>query len=325
MADTAISCPFCGGHSNFPTFKSASSSDRERRWQRCSICGAEFPDPFPTTEELASAYSPDYYGALAQKFLWQIEWIISRFRNRRAKFIHSLRPDGGRILDIGCGNGDFLWRCKNFGFEVFGTELPGVAADRARARLNNSIFSGNLPAAQYPDQYFDLIVIWHVFEHLTEPRSYLAEIGRISKPGCLLVLAIPNIDSLQSRLFRGNWFHLDPPRHLVFMPPDRLEAALAAFGFKVQSLSHFSLEQNIFGWIQSVFNCFYSERDFFYEHLKGYSRSNPREMTAAIFQAILAVGLTPAAAILSLFESAAQRGGTFAGVYQKSGNSSQQL
>ena len=296
-----------------------------RQWRRCTTCGSEFPDPAPTAEELAAAYNPAYYGERTDKFIRQIEWVISGFRSRRARYVLSVRPGKGRLLDIGCGSGDFLCRCQDFGFEVSGTELPGIAADRARRRLNGSVFSGTLSEANYPDRYFDVIVIWHVFEHLTEPRQYLAEISRIIKPGGVLLLAIPNIESAQARFFRGKWFHLDPPRHLFFMPPDRVEAALAGFGFTVHSLSHFSFEQNIFGWIQSSLNCLFGERDFLYECLKGNFPAGKKRRFSAIVQLILAAALVPAAIVFSLVESLARRGGSFAGVYQKSGSSSQQL
>jgi len=100
------------------------------------------------------------------------------------------------------------------------------------------------------------VIIWHVFEHLADPRGTLEAIFRILKPGGRLVVAVPNFSSLQARLTGGAWFHLDLPRHLYQFPLSGLKTLLRRADFEVGAEHHFSLRQNPFGWVQSVLNTF---------------------------------------------------------------------
>ena len=108
--------------------------------------------------------------------------------------------------------------------------------------------------ADYPDATFDEVLIWHVLEHLREPRATLREAHRVLKPGGTLVVAVPNFSSAQARWAGSAWFHLDLPRHLHHFPLAGLRRMLDETGFRYVSSHHFSLRQNPFGWIQSAAN-----------------------------------------------------------------------
>ena len=108
--------------------------------------------------------------------------------------------------------------------------------------------------AGYPEAHFDQVIIWHVFEHLLDPRRTLEEIHRVLKPGGRLILAVPNFSSFQARATGPAWFHLDLPRHLYQFPLAALDQLLERVGFAVESEHHFSLRQNPFGWVQSLLN-----------------------------------------------------------------------
>jgi SAM-dependent methyltransferase len=98
------------------------------------------------------------------------------------------------------------------------------------------------------------VVIWHVLEHLHDPKGTLHEANRILRPGGRLVVAVPNLSSLQARWAGAGWFHLDLPRHLWHFPLASLRMLLSDCGFEIQSEHHFSLRQNPFGWVQSALN-----------------------------------------------------------------------
>jgi len=130
----------------------------------------------------------------------------------------------------------------------------------------------------YPDHYFDAITMFHVFEHLTDPIGYLNTIQRILKPEGILYLSFPNIGSLQSRMFRGDWLHLDPPRHLFFFEPNQFKVKMKEFGFEVINEKYFNPEYNPFGTVQSILNKICSKRELLYEALKhneGYVNEVP--------------------------------------------------
>ncbi|MFN8709798.1 MAG: methyltransferase domain-containing protein [Planctomyces sp.] len=219
----------------------------------CSQCGLGILHPEPTLEELASFYPDDYYGNEGSKFSGLIEPLVRMVGVRRAWFVARQMRLGGRVLDVGCGRGITLGALADSGFETHGFEVSTHAVQGIDQRVQTRI-ANSLNEAQYPDQYFDGIIIWHVLEHVQNPKSVLSEARRILKPGGRIIVAVPNFSSLQSRWSGPAWFHLDPPRHLFHFPLSALENLLQECGFECQSSHHFSLRQNPFGWIQSALN-----------------------------------------------------------------------
>ena len=112
----------------------------------------------------------------------------------------------------------------------------------------------DLAEAAYPSSYFDQVLIWHVLEHLQQPRETLEEVRRILRPGGRLVVAVPNLASRQAVWSGAAWFHLDLPRHLHHFPLAALRRLLDETGFEPISDHHFSVRQNPFGWVQSALN-----------------------------------------------------------------------
>jgi SAM-dependent methyltransferase len=204
----------------------------------CCSCGLGRFEPALGEAEIAAAYPPGYYGDLGAKFTPGIEWAVRLVGARRARFLSRGLSPGARILDVGCGRGVLL-----------GAEAVQGADPRARIRI-----APRLEAAGFPAEHFDQVVVWHVLEHVPEPRATLAEIRRVLRPGGRLVVAVPNFSSWQARWAGPAWFHLDPPRHLYHFPLAGLLRLLDGAGFRVLSAHHFSLRQNPFGWLQSAQN-----------------------------------------------------------------------
>jgi 2-polyprenyl-3-methyl-5-hydroxy-6-metoxy-1,4-benzoquinol methylase len=235
---------------------------------RCHTCSAWFLCPAPTPEQQRNAYSERYYGEGEEKFDGGIESILDHFRKQRAVRLNHYMKKPGKVLDLGCGNGRFLSFMAHMGHQIHGVEIDGVSAERAKRVSGLCLKVGSLEPEDYAPSSFDAITLYHVFEHLTEPVRYLEIISRIIKPGGYVVMAFPNIDSFQSRLFKGNWFHLDPPRHLFFFSPKDFVHHMAEYGLSKIKEKHFSLEYNPYGWQQSILNKVFGKRDILYEHLK---------------------------------------------------------
>lgn len=92
-------------------------------------------------------------------------------------------------------------------------------AKRASEIPEINLKTGNITIDDYQEKMFEAVSLYQVFEHLTEPRETLENISRIIKKDGILVISFPNINSLQSKIFKWRWFHLDPPRHLFFFKP----------------------------------------------------------------------------------------------------------
>ena len=172
---------------------------------------------------------------------------------RRANFLARQLPSGGRVLEIGCGRGILLETLVNRGFEVHGVELHEQAFQGIDPRVKQHV-SETLSDLHFPAGHFDEVIIWHVLEHLPDPRGTVREIRRILKPGGVMVVAVPNFASWQSRWSKNAWFHLDLPRHLFHFPVESLKRLITREGLHCTGTHHFSLRQNPFGWLQSALN-----------------------------------------------------------------------
>ncbi|MDH3213953.1 MAG: class I SAM-dependent methyltransferase [Myxococcales bacterium] len=270
--ERVAACPVCGAEQARPRFEIEGLA-----WRVvvCSGCGLGRPQPMPDAKEVRAFYEDDYYGEPGTKFQPVIEALVRWVGARHSAFLSRGLAAGGRVLDVGCGRGVVLGSLADQGFEVHGVEISAEAARGADPRAAIRIAPG-LVEAGYPEAFFDEVLIWHVLEHLRDPRGTLAEARRILRPGGRLVVAVPNFSSLQARWTGAAWFHLDLPRHLYHFPLSALRDLLRGTGFAVDSEHHFSLRQNPFGWIQSVLNFFPRlQRDGLYRLLHRRSQGQP--------------------------------------------------
>ena len=150
----------------------------------------------------------------------------------------------------GCCCGEF----QKLGWEVSGTELSDSAARYAREMLKFPVHLGRLADLHLPDNCYDAIVLWHVLEHLLDAGDILAEVRRLLRPGGVLLVGVPNFGSIEVRLTRNKWFHLDVPRHVTHFTPASLEHTLSAAGLKIRRTSYFAPEYDCFSFIQSALN-----------------------------------------------------------------------
>lgn len=264
-------CPYCKSVSSNYLFSTTDIFNDAFSLTKCNICHAYFLDPNPTAEQLHRAYDTSYYGSKSEKFTFPlIEKILDYFRSRRAKRVSRLIENKGRVLDVGCGNGRFLKYMLRFGtFELFGTELDGNSAERASKIKEINLRKGFLEPNCYPSGFFDAVTMFHVFEHLANPKEILTIVAGILKPGGIAVFSFPNIASKQARIFKGRWLHLDPPRHLFFFAPAGFINLMKQYGFILLSEKYASAEQNPFGMAQSLLNLWLKKRDVLFESMKG--------------------------------------------------------
>jgi len=139
-----------------------------------------------------------------------------------------------KLLDIGCGSGQFLYEMKQFGFDVQGIE-PSYFNKKAAKILN---IKPDLIKAKYPDNFFDVITMNHVLQHVNNPSQILTEIHRILKKKGILIIGISNYRSLAYALFKKNWLQLDIPRHLSNYSDKLLIKFLEKKKFKVIKNHH---------------------------------------------------------------------------------------
>lgn len=281
---------------------------------QCRACRVAVTFPVISPDEIGRYYPPAYYGTENRRFNPLFEWLVTVFRRRRVRKIERFLPKG-RVLDIGCGRGITLSQLKDDGWEASGVEISDVAATHARCLLGDTVFVGDVLAAPWPDGSFDVVNIWHVLEHLPDPTEVLAKSRRLLREGGLLVVAVPNFESFQARIAGPHWFHLDVPRHYWHFGEKTLRDLLEKEGFAIRETSHFSFEQNPYGWIQSLLNRMGFPNNLLYDILKHQSARNvvhPFRLhpisCLLLFPALLPV--VPLSLALFLVEVLFRRGGT---------------
>jgi 2-polyprenyl-3-methyl-5-hydroxy-6-metoxy-1,4-benzoquinol methylase len=188
-------------------------SDETFDYYRCSRCQSIVLSPIPT--DLGRYYPADYYrlpesaeglSPLAEEEHYKLDIVL---RQRTS----------GRLLDIGPSAGAFAYLAKQAGFEVSAMEMDAACCRFLERVVGVRVIETDDPAqALQSEGDYDVITLWHVIEHLPSPWEVLAEAAKKLRPGGLLVIAAPNPEALQFRLFGRYWMHLDAPRHLQLIP-----------------------------------------------------------------------------------------------------------
>ena len=246
-----LSCPICRVRDTEPRYADENALVRRHPLVACRRCGLVFQRDRPDAATLGDAHALAY-GEPTRRFHPLVERGVRLFRRARVRQAERLLPPGGRVLDVGCGRGLFLALLAERGYRVRGTELSETTARNAYPGV--PIDTGELAPGAYPSGSFDLVTIWHVLEHLRDPRAALEAAHEALAPGGHLVVAVPNFASAQARFGRADWFHLDLPRHLFHFTPDTLRRLLEDTGFAVDALTTGQWEMDPFGLAQTALN-----------------------------------------------------------------------
>lgn len=209
-------------------------STSDYRVVRCDDCGLVFLNPQPSDDELARIYGADYFLGSDSEAGRQAVGEIKRATARLylSKIRRYRGPESGRLLEIGCGDGDFLVLAEAEGWDVTGIEYSSAACEKARQRLKNGkVQCGELPPGGMAAEQFDLCVISDVLEHVRSPLDFLREVHRLLKPGGTLFIATPSIDSWSARFLRQKWMEFKV-EHLTYFDRQTLQTALFKSGFR---------------------------------------------------------------------------------------------
>lgn len=260
-------CPVCAASQREPAYLQTEDGvfGTPGKWDYWTCrCGVLYLDPRPSRHALGAAYAtyythhgadrcllwrvPGWKGALRRGYLngrygFRLErasplgalgWRFRRTAVRSLGFnIRHLPPpnSGSRILDVGCGNGDFLEVAQDIGFSAVGLDPDPRAVEIALAR-GFDVRLGTLPDSGERPGSFDHVLLNHVVEHLHDPVAALLEIMSLLAPGGRLWLSQPNLGALGLRKFGRHWRGLEPPRHLALFEAPRLVELLEELGFK---------------------------------------------------------------------------------------------
>ena len=160
--------------------------------------------------------------------------------------------ENGPALDVGCGGGLFLRMLRERGFRAVGLDYSPDAARVAWSVNGAPAACAALTSAPLRPESCAAITMFHVLEHLYEPRSYLQAAHGLLQPGGRLVIQVPNAACWQFLLLGAAWNGVDVPRHLYDFRPADLDLLLDSCGFEVLRRKYFSLRDNPAGLATSL-------------------------------------------------------------------------
>ena len=234
MEDTA--CEICGNQAYTPVVTNTDfflGGDKAFQIVECTECTVLYQRPRPTAATIGQHYPPEY-----QPFTPSLRtenWLRRLDRSyglaKRCKLITRYIPQG-QLLDIGCATGDFLSEMQRHrNWQVAGVEPNHLAAQYANENTSGKVVEGTANDVPFESGAFDAVTMWDVIEHVYDPPSVIREISRLLRPGGLLVMNYPNLESLDRQVFGPYWCGYDLPRHLYLFPCNLLRTMMEEHGF----------------------------------------------------------------------------------------------
>jgi 2-polyprenyl-3-methyl-5-hydroxy-6-metoxy-1,4-benzoquinol methylase len=232
----------------------------EGKLRQCPSCG-----------QLLSACSQEWYDKSMQEFdvpegtlpqggsqKRHEQRITQILQQAHAKL--SNQPDPTMFLDVGCSSGSVLNVAKQCGFNIHGVEPASKAAETAKEIEGADVFNGFLHEAGYPDNHFDIVTLFEVIEHLTDPISLIKEIGRILKPGGLLLIGTGNAGSWTVQALGNKWEYFDIKLHgghISFFTPESMSLLAEKSGLEISKIKTKRVnlgEKKDVSWLYYQFN-----------------------------------------------------------------------
>jgi SAM-dependent methyltransferase len=269
----------CDSDRSDSLLSAACVADPQKRFQvvKCQDCGMAFTNPRPTLQHIGQYYPPGYECHLVARHYsrsWRartrenltrcvlrtwygysdtpvdlrcrigawLGWLWIRRSVHRCQWIP--KRGQGKLLDFGCGAGEFLRTMRSRGWSVEGIDSSPRVAGEVTRRTGIRVHVGSLPHPDLPDSSFDVVTMWSSLEHIHDPRGAVRAARRLLRPDGRLIVAVPNFGGWASRLFGENWYGIELPRHLTYFTPDSLHRLLDAEAMHVESIRHVAMD----GW-----------------------------------------------------------------------------
>lgn len=173
----------------------------------------------------------------SSKFIQQVRRTVSWLHRKTAYRSIPVYRTEGKLLDVGCGIGDYISLLDELGWCVYGVETSRKAADFAN-QLERNVECVSFEGAKYLNNFFDVITMWHALEHFSDPKQMLEKALQLLKNDGVIILGVPNYNSFDRIIFRKYWNGYEIPLHLYHFTPSSLKNLLVRSGYKVTEITH---------------------------------------------------------------------------------------
>ena len=253
--ETINECFICG-NSSFSSFIKCTDhtvSKEDFSIVQCDNCGFKFTNPRPDEEELGKYYQSEEYISHSNTNKGLINKIYHFVRkytlSKKLRLINSLsdvNPHTSRvlgigvgvnkILDIGCGTGEFLHTCKQNGWDAYGIEPDEKARNSAIENYGLNVKRED-EIKFLKNNSFNIITLWHVLEHISKINELSGELKRLLKEDGRLIVAVPNCNSLDAKIYGKYWAAYDVPRHLYHFTPENIKHLFGKLDMQIESIN----------------------------------------------------------------------------------------
>lgn len=232
----SVPCSLCG---------SSSFSPRVLRdgfqYVTCNSCSFVYINPQLTQKAIREVYNDED----VRKFFFEELLLPHVERDQKGEFLKRARElksyislPHPRLLDIGCGAGNFLMIAENEGFQGEGLELNEFYIDFIASHRSVNVVPRLLEEMNYEAGSFDVVTLWDVLEHLPKPVDTLREVARVTRQGGMLGLTTINHACMNERILKERWRYYMPPDHLCSFTPFLLKQLLEKCGFTIGKIEH---------------------------------------------------------------------------------------
>jgi 2-polyprenyl-3-methyl-5-hydroxy-6-metoxy-1,4-benzoquinol methylase len=241
------SCPVCSGNT-FSLWKEVPDwlvSKEVFQIHSCDNCGFKFTANAPNQNDVAPYYDSEEYvehsdtkkGLIYGLYHWARKLML----NYKYNIIKKLNT-GNKLLDVGSGSGYFLNHMKTRNYDVTGVEISEKAVKLCKDNFGISAFSPDDLLSNKLDKNYDLITLWHVFEHVYSYNEYFEIFRNSLNEGGKLIIAMPNYICYEADVYKEYWAAFDTPRHLWHFSPDTFEKFANERGFKLERTHRLPLD-----------------------------------------------------------------------------------
>lgn len=211
-------CPWCGSEKAQINLwlKDEFLTKEDFHIRECLNCGLLYTMPRPDKDKIGAYYKSNEYYSHQENKKGFIPKVYERVKSVNLKHKYKLATNGlqpGKLLDIGCGVGDFLHTSEMHGWECIGVEPSEEAKAIAQKRVKGKIITSE-ELEGFPNGAFDVITMWHVLEHVDDLKWQVAQLQRLVKPSGRVIIALPNYKCYDGQYYKEQWAAYDVPRHL---------------------------------------------------------------------------------------------------------------
>jgi len=323
MRDEHGRCGLCGYSGYRELFEGTDVDFPQEKWRvvKCARCNLVRTDPYPSDplcyqrDTYDSLHTPkkinrkrknsELSGMIQDYFRQRLERSYQKIYSERLELLRKYIVQR-HIFEVGFGEGKFLAFLRDRGWRVAGIELSKNAFLEAKKRYKLHLEWGKIEEKEYPKENFSLVTMYMVLEHIHKPLELLKSLHRLLREQGILIIQVPNFASLQSKIFRSQWYSLRLPRHMYHYTPKTLQRLLMKASFEVVATSFRARIDNASGFKFSLKKIVC--------HLLGLERNvyTHKSDTDVIFTRVTIIGIfvDPVFKLLAILEEIFQRGGT---------------